>query len=208
MARTSLSDEEKTEYERLEGMAQQPETTALERPHAAQADTKVREADGSENELPTDTKHLLVAKNGSYPLDLNDWETKVLRTEEKRETFLGWYRNPDRGVHESLAIAYQENGAWKALRPDFLFFHEINGEIVCDIVDPHGYHLADALPKLRGLADYAERHGSQYRRIEAIAEVDGQLRVLDLKRKHVRQAIRQTGEVKMLYASDLAHDYQ
>ncbi|MDU5248344.1 MAG: hypothetical protein E6180_08530, partial [Varibaculum cambriense] len=93
MARTSLSDEEKTEYERLEGMAQQPETTALERPHAAQADTKVREADGSENELPTDTKHLLVAKNGSYPLDLNDWETKVLRTEEKRETFLGWYRN-------------------------------------------------------------------------------------------------------------------
>ncbi len=208
VARTSLSDEEKTEYERLEGMAQQPETTALERPHATQADTKVREADGSENELPTDTKHLLVAKNGSYPLDLNDWETKVLRTEEKRETFLGWYRNPDRGVRESLAIAYQENGAWKALRPDFLFFHEINGEIICDIVDPHGYHLADALPKLRGLVDYAERHGSQYRRIEAIAEVDGQLRVLDLKRKYVRQAIRQAGEAKMLYASDLAHDYQ
>lgn len=59
-----------------------------------------------------------------------------------------------------------------------------------------------------GYADYAERHGSQYRRIEALAEVDGQLRVLDLKREHIRQAIRQAGEAKMLYASDLAHDYQ
>lgn len=208
VARTSLSDEEKTEYERLEGMALQPETIALERPRAAQADTKVREADGAEKDLPTDAKHLLVAENGSYPLDLNDWETKVLHTEKQRGSFLGWYRNPDRSVHESLAIAYQENGAWKALRPDFLFFHEINGEIVCDIVDPHGYHLADALPKLRGLANYAEEHGDQYRRIEALAEVNDQLRVLDLKREHVRQAITQAREAKMLYASDLAYDYQ
>lgn len=60
------------------------------------------------------------------------------------------------------------------MRPDFLFFSEnASGEIVVDIVDPHGDHLADSLPKLRGLADYVEKHGADYDRIEAVAEVDG-----------------------------------
>jgi type III restriction enzyme len=46
------------------------------------------------------------------------------------------------------------------LRPDFIFFGtNRDGSVVVDLVDPHGHHLADALPKLRGLADYADVRG-------------------------------------------------
>ncbi|MCW0134702.1 hypothetical protein OIU89_08540 [Escherichia coli] len=45
--------------------------------------------------------------------------------------------------------------------------------MVVDLVDPHGLHLADALPKLKGIALYAEQHSDAYRRIESVAEVKG-----------------------------------
>lgn len=93
----------------------------------------------------------------------------MLATEEARTGFVGWYRNPDRAVKESLAIAYEDNHTWKALRPDFLFFSETEHGVVVDIVDPHGTHLADALPKLRGLAQFAEHYGEEFRRIESVA---------------------------------------
>ena len=64
-----------------------------------------------------------------------------------------------------------------------------DGKVVADIVDPHGLYLADALPKLQGLALYAEAHAKAYRRIESVAEIKGKLRVLDLTREDVRKAI-------------------
>ena len=38
---------------------------------------------------------------------------------------------------------------------------------------PHGHHLADALPKLRGLADFAATHGESFHRIESVARIRG-----------------------------------
>lgn len=76
-----------------------------------------------------------------------------------------------------------------------------------DIVDPHSIHLADALPKLQGLARYSEAHPQSYRRIEAVAETDGKLRVLDLTRPEVRKAITSASDAKSLYKSALAGDY-
>ena len=81
------------------------------------------------------------------------------------------------------------------------------GEIVADIIDPHGFHLADALPKLQGLARYAESHAETYRRIEAVAETNGKLRVLDLTREEVRRAVRSAGSAEALYRSAEACDY-
>ncbi len=123
--------------------------------------------------------------------------------------FKGWYRNPDRATKESLAVAYKDElGVWKALRPDFIFFSfSHDGQIAVDLVDPHGHHLADALPKLRGLADFAERFAVDFRRIESVAETGGKLRVLDLTKSTVRQAIRDAQSAKALYESDLAIDY-
>lgn len=210
VARKDLSDEQQAEYDRLEGMSTRPERTNLTAPHVAQAETKVRDAQGVESLLPTRERHLLAAEDGTYPVGLNDWEQKVLDAESARNGFLGWYRNPGRATRESLAAAYRDgaSGDWKAVRPDFLFFVETSdGDIAVDIVDPHGHHLADALPKLRGLVDFAEQFGNEYRRIESVAETAGKLRVLDLKLERVQAAVRDAKDAKALYRSGVATDY-
>lgn len=210
VARKGLSDEQQAEYERLEGMSTKPEVVYLTAPTVTQADTKVRLPDGTEEELPTRTMHLMAAEDGTFPIDkLNDWERKVLDSESRQPGFRGWYRNPSRAARESLAATYlDEADEWKALRPDFIFFSTAHdGQVVVDLVDPHGHHLADALPKLRGLAAFAERFTDQFRRIESVAETDGTLRVLDLTKRRVREAIRNAPSAKALYTSELASDY-
>jgi type III restriction enzyme len=80
--------------------------------------------------------------------------------------------------------------------------------VVADIVDPHGIYLADALPKLQGLALYAEAHAKAYRCIESVAEVKRKLRVLDLTREAVRKAIASAEDAASLFAGYLASDYE
>jgi hypothetical protein len=63
------------------------------------------------------------------------------------------------------------------------------------------------VPKLKGLADFAERFEAGFRRIESVAETGGKLRVLDITRENVRKAIRSAESTKALYESDLAADY-
>ena len=124
-----------------------------------------------------------------------------------RDGFMFWYRNPDRPSQDSLGVAYDADGDTKIVRPDFVFFTEQDGEVVVDIVDPHGVQLADALPKLKGLARYAESHAQVYRRIEAVAKVGSNLRVLDLTNDEVRQAVMAASSAESLYASALAGNY-
>jgi type III restriction enzyme len=211
VARKSLPDERQAEYDRFEGQSTRPERISLTKPKTAQADTKVRHTNGTETELPTRDMHLMATEDGTFPIDLNEWERKVLDSEAKQPGFKGWYRNPARATKESLAIAYKDpSNYWKALRPDFIFFgtsHE--GTVVADLVDPHGHHLSDALPKLRGLADFAEEYGSDFRRIESVAETGGVLRVLDLTKAHVRKAVRDAPDAKSLYEQNagLASNY-
>lgn len=76
-----------------------------------------------------------------------------------------------------------------------------------DLVDPHGHHLSDTLPKLRGLADFAERFATDFRRVDSVAETGGVLRVLDITKPRVREAIRDAQSTKALYESELASDY-
>jgi type III restriction enzyme len=76
------------------------------------------------------------------------------------------------------------------------------------IVDPHGFHLGDALPKLRGLTDYVETFGSELHRVEAVAQMrDRRLRVLDLQSADVRQAVRDAEDAEALYLGAAAIDY-
>ena len=209
VARKGLTDERQAEYDRLESMSTTPELISLTTPKNGQADTKVRHPDGTEEDLPTREMHLLASADGTVPIALNEWERKVLDSEAAQPGFQGWYRNPDRAVKESLAVAYKDEvGDWKALRPDFIFFGtNHDGSVAVDLVDPHGHHLSDALPKLRGMADFAERFANDFRRIESVAETGGVLRVLDLTKPRVREAIRDAQSVKALYESELASDY-
>jgi len=94
------------------------------------------------------------------------------------------------------------------MRPDFLFFGtDASDEIVVDIVDPYGEHLADSLPKLRGLAEYTEKHGSNFDRIEAVAKIDGSYRMLDLKAPQVRELVRRVTTAKEAYLDPLSAAY-
>lgn len=207
--RKNLSDEKQAEYDRLEGMSTEPERISLVNPKTGQTETKTREADGSETDLPVYRDHLMVTDSGEFPVELNGWEQRVLAVESGRSGYVGWWRNPDRAVKESLAIGYLDPSRnWKSLRPDFVFFAQGQNGIVVDLVDPHGHHLSDAMPKLRGLVDFVEEYGDEFRRVESVAETNGFYRVLDLKRDQVRQAIREHHDAKTLYESDLASDYR
>lgn len=211
VTRKGLPDERQAEYDRLEGQSTRPERISVTAPKVAQADTKVKEKDGTEITLPTSRLHLMAAEDPehTYPVDLNSWEKHVLDSEASQPGFVAWYRNPARATKESLAVAYRNEGKdWKALRPDFVFFGTDHaGNVVTDLVDPHGHHLADAVWKLRGLADFAEQYAGEFRRIESVAETAGTMRVLDLTKAPVREAIRAADSARALYDSDLATDY-
>ena len=82
-----------------------------------------------------------------------------------------------------------------------------DGSIAADIIDPHGIHLSDALPRLRGLARYSETHQAVFRRIEILAEISGTYRLLDLTEPSVREAVQRAESAKALFQSDAATDY-
>jgi type III restriction enzyme len=203
----ALPDDRQEAYRQITALSAEPQDVDLARPVSRFEPTKAREADGSETDIPTYEQHLLCDEEGFYPVELGDWEKQVLSAELRRSGFQFWYRNPSRPSQDSLGIAYTEGEDTRVVRPDFIFFAEQGGEIVADIVDPHGFHLADALPKLKGLARYAETHGHIYRRIEAVAKAGNKLRVLDLTRADVRQAVAGAESAEAVYKSAVAGDY-
>lgn len=203
-----LSDARQEEYRQVREMSSEPQSSDLVKPEARDEATSTLEND-TVTPLPTYRDHLLCDAEGNYPADLNNWEQAVIATESQRAGFVCWYRNPQQPGQSSLGVAYRAYDQHKIVRPDFVFFtKQHDGKIVADIVDPHGYHLADALPKLQGLAEYAAAHAEAFRRVEAIAEVDKQLRVLDLTRADVRETVTKAKDVLALYRSDFASDYQ
>lgn len=203
----ALPDDRQEAYRQIAALSTEPQDVDLARPVSRFEPTKARETDGSETDIPTYKQHLLCDEEGFYPVELGGWERQVLSAELKRNGFQFWYRNPNRPSQDSLGIAYIEDDDTKVIRPDFIFFAEDDGEIVADIVDPHGFHLADALPKLKGLARYAETHGHIYRRIEAVAKAGNILRVLNLANSDVRQAVIGAESAEAVYKSAVAGDY-
>jgi len=201
-----LSDERRAEYDDIIAMSTEPQRIPVLRPRVRAEET--RDSDGKL--LPTVGDHLMADANGQFPIGaLNDWETAVLQAEMARDDFIAWYRNPGRASDDALAVAYKDaNDAWRRMCPDFVFFHGKGDTVRASIVDPHGHHLGDALVKLRGLANFAANYGDELHRIEAIAEVDGELRVLDLKQPAVRDAILSTDNVEGLYAGGLAQAFK
>lgn len=195
-------------YRQIVALSTEPQDIDLAQPVSRFEPTKAREKDGSETDIPTYKLHLLCDEQGAYPAELKTWEKAVLTAEMERKGFKFWYRNPDRPSQDSLGIAYAEGDETKIVRPDFIFFAEQGGKIVVDIVDPHGFQFADALPKLKGLARYAETHSQIYRRIEAVAETGEKMRVLDLTRVDVRQSIMEATSAEALYKSVVASDYR
>jgi len=203
-----LSDERQEAYRQIAALSTAPQDVDLVRPVSRFEPTTVREND-VESPIPVYANHLLCAEDGNYPSELKSWERAVLATEMQRQGFMFWYRNPDRPSQVSLGIAYMFGQETQILRPDFIFFAKLGKDVIADLVDPHGFHLADALPKLQGLARFAEEHPKEFRRVEAVADIGaGKLRVLDLTKADVRRAVMTASTAESLYRGASATDYQ
>lgn len=195
-------------YRKVQEQTAAPETVTIE----LRANEKAATKNGAGDDLPTFDGHLYADAGGSFPADLNDWETKVVETEIDRPSFVAWYRNPSRATPNALRIAYQDDaGAWTSPQVDVLIVsRRDDGTLGASIVDPHGDYLADAKAKLSALADFADTHGDHFIRIVSIAKGDdGSLRVLDLLEPHVRAAVRDFDGAKVtaLYDSAVAVPY-
>jgi len=185
-----LNDERRKVYEELRAQDAKPQRIQVLLPEVAQTDRKVREANQSERELPTSPTHLLADDEGNYPYDANPLEAHIIETETNRGNHIGWYRNPSRGGSASVTIAYRKDGRWSGLYPDYVFFtRNADATVGASIVDPHSSHLADAMPKLRGLAQYAADSGDQYARLLAVDFVEGSHMAIDLHVESNREAL-------------------
>jgi len=204
----NLSDERQDVYRQIREMSANPMDVDLARPTSWMQPTTIREANGSETPLPSFERHMLCDEHGMFPEDFNSWEGEVVKSELARAGAVAWYRNPSRASQDSLGIIYEDGGEPRIVRPDFVFFvQQDDGTVVADIVDPHGIQFGDAMPKLKGLAQYAERFGDQYRRIEAVAKIGDKFRVLDLKEAATRSSVTTATTIKALYESADAFDY-
>lgn len=201
----------RAQFLRIQGQASEPEATTIEMPDVARTSTHLT-ADADAPLLPTFTRHIFAdPEHHRYPVKLNGWETTVLETELARKSTVAWYRNPSHGSAAAHRIAYRTTGGrWASLQPDFIVVsRNPAGDLEASIVDPHGDHLADARSKLRALAEFAQAHGDRYLRIDSITETDLGLRVLDLQRQDVRDAVNSytDAQVTDLYNSNISNSY-
>ncbi|MGI8516365.1 MAG: DEAD/DEAH box helicase [Acidimicrobiia bacterium] len=198
-------------FMRVKEQASNQEETTIELPLTLKVPTKTSNKPDAADQ-PTFANHLFADEGGMFPAKLNDWEGTVVEVELARPSFVAWYRNPSRAGISSLRIGYRDDAdQWGSLQVDFLIVsRRDNGQLAASIVDPHGDHLADALAKLKGLADYAERFGDRFVRVVSVTQgTDGSLRSLDLLDTKVRKAVRgfSGAKVTALFDSKTAEPY-
>jgi type III restriction enzyme len=206
-----LPDVRQQEYEDIRAMATDPQRGALRPPRTRIEGFSLVQEDGQIVAAPLAQLHLMSDESGLFPLtSLNNWERDVVLAELARPSVRGWYRNPSRAAVDSLGIAYRDDttGNWRSMHPDFVFFNDVDSRIVASILDPHGHHLDDALMKLKALARFAGTYGEAFHRIEALTEVDGRMKVIDMKIDVVRESVLVTKQSPVdLYRSSIAVDY-
>ena len=206
-----LPDDCQQEYRDINALAATPQIDLIGRPRTRIEDYVEEHSDGQLGRAELVSLHLMSDEDGYAPITkLNDWEGEIVKHEIARPGALGWYRNPPRQTADSLGIAYRDEttGNWRSMHPDFIFFHDVDGEARASIVDPHGHHLEDSLVKLQALATFAEDHGEAFHRIEALSKVGDVMKVLDLKDDDVRAGVHAGGHtVDWFYNSPLATNY-
>lgn len=204
----SLGDARASEYREIFEQADHPVRLLMKKPLNWQVPTTEAEIDTmgeihGQRPLPRWFEHLMISPDDQlFPSRLNEWETHVQTIEKNRPGFRGWFRNSGSAM-TSLNIAYPlPDDKWGRLRPDFIFFHDVAGETRASIVDPHGTHLADALPKLKGFVRFVEAYGEEFHRVESVVKVNGAFRVLDIKDDAVRRAISAAEDAGALYTNN------
>jgi type III restriction enzyme len=173
-----LNDVRRPLYNDLHAVARHEEAGTLDIPTAIAVD------------VPPDAEgwphHLFVDEEGRFRAKLNGWEENVLGIEMDRPDFLTWVRNPDRKPW-SLAVPYTLGGRRLPGYPDFIIVRGTLVAPIFDILEPH--QGEDSVAKAKGLADFADRHGGAFGRIELIRIKGESVLRLDLNDHRVRQAV-------------------
>lgn len=186
----SLPTSRQEEYNRLRRRAKEPTTIPILFPDSFEVP----------KEEPTWRQHLYVDENGGLGWNANTWEAAVLKQEMQRGDFVAWLRNFPRKPW-SLCIPYQRKGEQRPLFPDLLIFRRVKGKIEVDLLDPHNPGLPDAAEKAVGLAQYADKHGDFFGRIELIIlDEKNNIKRLDLQRQRVRDEVKKVREAGHLVA--------
>lgn len=185
-----LNDDKRADFEAIRQQTTEVEVAGILLPKTMAATT----VDGRGEDVPVWDGHVFTDATGKFPAKLGGWEIEVLNTEMASPGFVAWYRNPSAASASALRIAYRdganEDARWRSVQPDFIFIHaDDEGRLRRSVVDPHGAHLADAVAKLKALADYAGHHGGAFARIEALSKVDEAMLALDLTDRATRQAV-------------------
>lgn len=176
-------------YEEIRGLSGVPSVIELRMPDVIPVPPADRRWKG----------HLYVADDGLAPFKLLTWEAATVAAAMSEPGFIGWLRNIDR-KHWALAVPYELDGTVRPMYPDFLVVRSTDQGLKVDILDPHNPGLEDSAAKARGLAHFAERHGSAFGRIWFMAEVNGKLRYLDLKNQAVRERVFKADTPAMIKA--------
>lgn len=207
-----LPDAKRERFYNIWQQAKAPQQVTMIMPSQVTAADKRIDRSGDEPKavpVPRHAKHAYANGKGTYPATLTGWEADVLAAELAADSMVGWYRNPTGGT-AALAVPYQQSNVARTMYPDFLFFHEVDGEVVVDIVDPHRPDGGDTGPKWLGLAQYAKDHGNKFRQVLAvIKDSNDNLVSLDLKNpdvaKRLKKATNET-DIRKVFA-DLGGAY-
>ena len=142
-------------------------------------------------------KHMYVDDNGIYKASLNTWERDVLQ-EEINNVIYFWLRNPVKKDWSYIIPYENEEGIIKPMFVDFIVIRRDNtnsdNPYIFDILEPHDPSLNDNVPKIRGLARFAEKYNTLFGRIQLIRKMkrpDGKEHYvrLDLAKTSVWKAV-------------------
>jgi type III restriction enzyme len=139
-------------------------------------------------------KHMFVGIDGSFRTTLDSWEEDVIKEEMGRPDFRCWLRNLDR-KDWAIEIPYFFNKQYSPLYPDMMIVRRVGDKYFYDILEPHNQSLADNVAKAKGLAEFAEKHGDKFSRIQLIRKYAKETTEqfyyrLDFSNKAVRDATK------------------
>jgi len=181
-----LKEERKDTYKKLAQSSATPIPQAWELPQTI--DFAIGEdAVAYENHLYIPTE------GGDFKASLNDWESGVVK-EEMKKGAVAWLRNLDRKKW-SLEIPYKVDGVTTSMFPDLVVVRADEHGYVFDVLEPHDPSRKDNYPKAVGLAEFAEKHGEYFGRIQLIRKAKGADRRdhffrLDMGKLSVRNKVR------------------
>ena len=155
-------------------------------------------------------KHIISDNEGWAYFKLNDLEESVLFNELKSAKTVAWYRNQPNNLQASLSIAYELNGEWTNMYPDFLFFRKVGNFVKCAIIDPHGDWMGDSIARLQGYVMYLKDHPDMFSMVLAVTNEGSGCRYLNLKQADIQDAIMSfTGNTaKILFTGSLSKEYK